>query len=68
MDYMEQEAGLKELLAEFRQMLPAQCKTAQAIDAEEPFERIAINAVEDGYIEFSQRFIQFIEVCLRRGM
>ena len=65
---MEQGAGLKELLAEFRQMLPAQCKTAQAIDAEEPFERIAINAVEDGYIEFSQRFTQFIEVCLRRGM
>lgn len=65
---MEQEAGLKELLAEFRQMLPAESRTAQAIDAQEPFERIALNAVEDGYIEFSQRFTQFMEICLRRGM
>jgi len=65
---MEQDTDLKGLLTEFRQILPAQCKTAQAIDAEEPFERIALNAVEDGYIEFSQRFTQFMEVCLRRGM
>jgi len=65
---MEQDAGLKELLAEFREMLPAQCKTAQAIDAQEPFERIALKAVEDGYIEFSARFTQFMEICLRRGM
>jgi len=65
---MDQDDGLTELLLEFRQMLPAQCKTAQAIDAREPFERIALNAVEDGYIEFSQRFTQFMEICLRRGM
>ena len=65
---MEQGTDLKELLTEFRQMLPAQCKTAQAIDAEEPFERIALNAVEDGYIEYSQRFTQFMEVCMRWGM
>src|SRR5262249_44280579 len=39
--FMDQSAGLEELIAEFRQMLPAQCETAQAIDRQEPFERIA---------------------------
>jgi hypothetical protein len=65
---MKQNAGLKELVAEFRQVLPARSRTAQAIDAQEPFERIALNAVEDGYLEFSQRFTQSMETCLRRGM
>jgi hypothetical protein len=64
---MEQDAGLEELLAEFRRMLPAQCETAQAIDRQEPFERIALKAIEDGYIEFSQQFTQFMETCLRRN-
>jgi len=65
---MEQDAGLEELISEFRQMLPAQCETAKAIDRQEPFESIATKAMEDGYIEFSQNFTQFMEICLRRGM
>jgi len=64
---MEQNAGLEELIAEFRQMLPAQCETARAIDSRAPFEHIALKAIEDGYIEFSQQFTQFMETCLRRG-
>jgi hypothetical protein len=64
---MGQNAGLEELLVEFRQMLPAQCETAQAIDRQEPFESNALKAIEDGYIEFSQQFTQFIETCLRRN-
>ena len=64
---VEQSAGLEELLAEFRQMLPAQCETAQAIDRQEPFESIALKAIADGYIEFSQQFTQFMETCLRRN-
>lgn len=64
---MEQNAGLEDLLVEFRRMLPAQCETAQAIDRQEPFERIALKAIEDGYIEFSQQFTQFMETCLRRN-
>jgi hypothetical protein len=64
---VEQNAGLEELIAEFRRMLPAQCETAQAIDRQEPFERIALKAIEDGYIEFSQQFTQFMETCLRRN-
>jgi len=64
---VEQNAGLEDLLAEFRQMLPAQCETAQAIDRQEPFETIALKAIADGYIEFSQQFTQFMETCLRRN-
>ena len=58
---------LEELIAEFRRMLPAQSDTAQAIDRQEPFETIALKAIEDGYIEFSHQFTQFIEICLRRN-
>ena len=64
---MEQDVAVKQLLAEFRQLLPAQCLTAQAIDRQEPIDRIAVKAVEDGYIEYSQRFTQFMELCLRKG-
>jgi hypothetical protein len=64
---MGQYAGLEELIAEFREMLPEECATAQAIDRNEPFEQIALKAIEDGYIDFSQQFTQFMETCLRRG-
>jgi hypothetical protein len=64
---MAENAGPEGLLLEFRRMLPAKCETAQAIDRREPFENIALKAIEDGYIEFSQQFTQFIETCLRRG-
>ena len=64
---VEQDAGLEDLIAEFRQMLPAQCETARAIDRREPFESIALKAIADGYIEFSQQFTQFMETCLRRN-
>jgi hypothetical protein len=64
---MEQETGLEELLAEFRRMLPAECETAQAIDRNEPFQSVALKAIADGYVEFSQQFTQFVETCLRRN-
>jgi len=57
-----------ELIAEFRRMLPANSKTARAIDEQEPFESIALKAVDDGYIEFSHELVGFMEVCLRRNM
>jgi hypothetical protein len=57
---------LEDLIAEFREMLPDQCSTAQAIDRKEPWEQIALKAVEDGYIELADQFSGFIEVCLRR--
>jgi hypothetical protein len=58
---------LQDLIAEFREMLPGQCATAQAIDRKEPWEQIALKAVEDGYIDLSDQFDGFVEICLRRA-
>jgi hypothetical protein len=60
-------SDLEELIAEFRVMLPAQSKTAQAIDGQDPFERIAHKAIDEGYIEFVDQFSRFMEICLRRS-
>ena len=64
----ENVSGLEEFLAEFRPTLPAQSRTAQAIDRQEPFERIAFKAIDDGYIEFADRLNEFMEIRLRRSM
>jgi len=37
---------LQDLIAEFREMLPGQSATAQAIDRNEPWEQIGLKAVE----------------------
>jgi hypothetical protein len=60
-------AGLEQAVSEFRRMLPATTATAQAIDRGEPWERIALNAVNDGYIESASELSTFLEVCLRRS-
>ena len=64
----ENVSGLEEFLAELRPTLPAQSRTAQAIDRQEPFERIAFKAIDDGYIEFADRLNEFMEIRLRRSM
>ena len=58
---------LKEVVAEFRQMLPAETATARAIDRGEPWEHIALTAVNDGYIDVANELEQLIEACLRRN-
>lgn len=60
-------ASLEQVIGQFRRMLPEESATAQAIDRNEPWERIAVNAVDDGYIEFANELGSFIEVCLRRS-
>ena len=62
-----QMASLEQVIGQFRRMLPEESATAQAIDRREPWERIALNAVNDGYIEFANELGSFIEVCLRRS-
>jgi len=62
-----QDDGLQDLIAEFREMLPRRSATAQAIDRKEPWEQIALRAVEDGYIELADQFNAFVEICLRRA-
>ena len=56
-----------EFVAEFRLRLPAQSKTAQAIDRKDPFEKIAFKAIDEGYVEFVDQFSGFMEKCLRRS-
>ena len=58
---------LEQAVNEFRQMLPGQSATAQAIDRREAWERIMLNAVEDGYIEFADELGAFLEASLRRS-
>jgi hypothetical protein len=60
-------SGLEELITEFRLMLPAQSKTAQAIDRQDPFEQIAHKAIDEGYLAFADQFSKFMEICLRRS-
>jgi len=62
-----QDDGLQDLIAEFREMLPGSSATAQAIDRKEPWEQIALKAVEDGYIELADKFNGFVELCLRKA-
>lgn len=64
---MQSTPKLEQVISEFRQMLPAESATAQAIDRQEPWERIALKAVDDGYIEFANELGTFIEVCVRRS-
>lgn len=65
---MQTIASLEQAVNEFRRMLPAATATAQAIDRGEPWERIALNAVNDGYIEFASELGTFLEACLRRSL
>ena len=64
---MDMAERIDDVIAEFRQMLPPECATAQAIDRHEPWDRIALNAVDDGYIECADQLVTFIEICVRRN-
>ena len=63
---MQTISHFKEAITELRHMLPTNTATAQAIDQHEPWERIAIMAIDDGYIESADEFVRFVEACLRR--
>jgi hypothetical protein len=64
---MQTVSHFEELITELRHMLPTNTATAQAIDQHEPWERIAIKAIDDGYIESADEFVRFVEACLRRS-
>jgi len=61
------ECSLEDMITDFRDMLPADCATAMAIDQGEPRERVALRAMEDGYIEVVDQFSSFVAICLGRG-
>ena len=58
---------LKDFIAQLRHMLPENTTMAQAIDQHEPWEQIAMKAIEDGYIESADEFVRFVEACVRRS-
>ena len=60
-------ATLEQLINEFRRLLPGETHTAQAIDRGEPWEQIAIIAVNDGYIELANELGRRIEACFRQS-
>jgi len=64
---MECVENLEQMIERFRQMLPTESATAQAIDQHEPWERIAERAVDDGYIEFANQLSTFVEVVVRQS-
>ena len=64
---MQSISNLEQAVNEFRQMLPAASAIAQAIDRGESWTRIALNAINDGYIEFANELGTFLDACLRRS-
>jgi hypothetical protein len=64
---MQTVTQFEKVITEFRHMLPKNTATAQAIDQHEPWEQIAIKAIDDGYIENADEFVRFVEACLRRS-
>ena len=56
----------EEIVTQLRHMLPGNTATAQAIDQHESWERIAMKAINDGYVESADEFVRSVEVCLRR--
>ena len=64
---MQRVSHIEQLIMEFRQLLPKESATAQAIDRYEPWEEVARKAITDGYIEFASELGSFVEACVRRS-
>jgi hypothetical protein len=58
---------LEELITQLRPTLPKNTALAQAIDEHAPWEQIARKAIDDGYIEIADEFVQFVEACARHS-
>ena len=43
------------MLNEFRKHIPTDCKTAKSIDRNDPWDRIALFAKDDGFLELAQQ-------------
>ena len=64
---MQTDLSLEEAIRQFRHMLPANTATAQAIDQHEPWELIAIRAIDDGYIDTAHEFDRLVGACVQRS-
>ena len=54
-------AILEQAVDEFRRVLPSATATAQAIDRREPWGLIALNAIDDGYVDFAAQLSAFFD-------
>ncbi len=54
------------IIPQFRQLLQAESATAHAVNRQQPWERTAQNAVDDGFTEFDDELVRIIEDCVRR--
>jgi hypothetical protein len=62
---MQTVSNFEERNTQLRHMLPTNTATARASDLDEPWERIAMNAIDGGYIESADEFVRFVDACLR---
>jgi hypothetical protein len=57
----------EEVITQLRRMLPKNTATAQAINQHDVSERIAMAAIDYGYVETADAFVRYVEARLRRG-
>lgn len=43
------------MLYKFRKQIPTDCKTAQSIDRNDPWDRVAVFAKDDGFLEIAEQ-------------
>jgi hypothetical protein len=55
----------QEVVSQLRQMLPANTATAQATGRHEPWERIAMQAVDGGNFETADEVVRLVAACLQ---
>ena len=60
-------ASLEEAIDEFRRVLPAATATAQSIDRGEPWGSVALNAIDDGYVDFAAKLSSFFDAAEQAG-
>ncbi|MCE5181580.1 MAG: hypothetical protein LLG15_07260 [Betaproteobacteria bacterium] len=46
------------MLYAFRKHIPTDCKTAKSIDRNDPWDKVAMFAKDDGFIELAEQLVQ----------
>lgn len=46
------------MLYKFRKSIPTNCKTAKSIDRNDPWDKVALFAKDDGFIELAEQLVQ----------
>lgn len=53
------------VFTQLRHLLPTHSVARQAADRHAPWKRIAMKAINDGYLESGDEFVRFVDACLR---